>query len=186
MRKINLLTDALPDSITVFGKVYPVHTSFRNWVRIALLAGNGEKPSSKKTAEMLSLCYKEELPPNLISALLGLERFLNRGADFSAPVGNSAPLFSFAEDSERIYAAFYKSYGIDLAKEDLHWYTFCALFSSLPEENPFATVLKIRSMDEKEITDKEAKRKIRKLKNAFALKGEGREIDVAEEICALF
>lgn len=187
MHKFNILTDVLPDFVTIFDIQYPVHTSFRNWLNILALLEQ-ESQDAKQTAEALKLCYKDTLPPNIVSAFLGMLTFLNRGTDFSvSPNRKEAQLFSFSQDADIIYATFYRQYGIDLTKEDMHWYTFCTLLSSLSEENPFATVLKIRSMDETQIKDRTRRRKIAELKDKFSLEGGTKqEIDVAETLAGLF
>ena len=187
MRKFSILTDELPDTVKVFDERYPVHTSFRNWVKIScILADNGIK-DSKKAAEALKLCYKEKLPPNLISALLGMMTFLHRGTDDSVSPNKNPPLFSFAQDADVIYASFMRQYGIDLTCQDLHWYTFCALLSSLSEDNPFAAVVKIRSFDERIVKDPSRRAKIAELKARFALRDvDSREIDVAKGLETLF
>lgn len=183
------MTDALPETVTLFETEYPVHTSFRNWIQILELMEGADITNSKQAAKALKLCYKEVLPPNIVSAFLGMLDFLNRGTDFSVSrEGNGVPLFSFREDADVIYAAFYAKYGIDLSKEDLHWYTFCALFAALSEENLFQTVLKIRSFDESTLKNPEKRRKMARLKKRFQLKRYAgtREIDVAENLAALF
>lgn len=187
MRKFSILTDELPNTVKVFDERYPVHTSFRNWIKIScILADNGMK-DSKKAAEALKLCYKETLPPNLISALLGMMTFLHRGTDDSVSQSKQPPLFSFVQDADVIYASFLRLYGIDLTCQDLHWYTFCALLSSLSEENPFAAVVKIRSFDESTVKDPARRVKIAELKARFALQdAAAREIDVAGRLETLF
>ena len=187
MRKFSILTDALPDSVKVFDIDYPVHTSFRNWVQISsILADKGIK-DSKKAAEALKLCYKDALPPNFISAMLGMMTFLHRGTDDSVSQSKRPPLFSFSQDADVIYASFMRLYGIDLTRQDLHWYTFCALLSSLSEENPFAAVVKIRSFDESSVKDPSRRAKIAELKARFALQdAAAREVDVAGQLKTLF
>ncbi len=189
MKQFNILTDALPETVTLFQKEYPIHTSFRNWIQILALLGNQEEKNSKCMAKALKLCYKEALPPNLVSAFLGMLHFLNRGTEISVSrKEKKEPLFSLFEDAEVIYAAFYTKYGIDLTKQDLHWYTFCALLASLPEDNAFQTVLKIRSFDESTIKNQKKRREMVQLKKRFQLQNAAQrhEIDVAENLAALF
>ena len=184
-KPFHILTDRLPDTVTVFGTEYPIHTSFRNWVKIAMLAENKKLRDSEKMAEMLKLCYKEELPPSLPSAILAAELFMKGDAEQSASSPEGTPMFSFVQDADVIYAAFLGKYGIDLTKEDLHWYVFRALLSALSEENPFRTILKIRSTDEKDVKDKKARAVLRSLKKRFSL-NRGSEVDVAGSLADLF
>ncbi len=188
MKHFNILTDSLPETVKIFDTQYRVHTSYRNWISIIKLLSDETSDDAKKIAEALSLCYKDTLPPNIVSSYLGLLTFLNRGTDFSVSrAGGEEPLFSFEADADVIYAAFYAKYGIDLTKTDLHWYAFCALFRSLSEENSFQTLIKIRSFDEKGIKDPKKRRKMAALKETFSLqKKSGVEIDVADKLSGLF
>lgn len=185
-KEFNILTDALPDSVILYGKKYPVHTSFKNWVKISCILERENLKEPKIMAEVLKLCYKETLPPNSTSALLGAISFLNRGTDFSvSPQVKKERITSFCADCDLIYSAFYSKYGIDLEKEDLHWYKFCSLFETLADENPFKTVIKIRTTDENEIKNAKARSRISALKAKYRITS-SKEVDVGENISDLF
>lgn len=185
-KKINILTDDLPENVTLYGVDYPVHTGFKNWVRISCILENENIKDAHVFAKILKLCYKEALPPNRISAFLGALDFLSRGTDFSVPQSpHSERLYSFSSDADVIYSAFYSKYGIDLQKEDLHWYKFCCLFETLADENPFKTVLKIRTTDEKEIKNHALRNKVAALKSKYRITSAA-EVDVAANIADLF
>ena len=185
MKTFNILTDALPGHVTLYENQYPVHTSFRNWLKISELL---QDMAGKNIGKALSLCYKETLPPNLPSAVLGMMAFYNRGALSGAPQGEKQePVISFSQDADVIFAAFRQVYGIDLTKEDLHWYVFCALFSALSEDNAFQNLIRLRTMDETTIKNPERRRKVQKLKEKVRLKtGKTSEIDVAKKLSGLF
>lgn len=55
-------------------------------------------------------------------------------------------IYDFEQDSSRIYSAFYSRYGIDLAKEDMHWFKFLALLSDL-RDCSFTDVMGYRGVD---------------------------------------
>ncbi len=185
MKTFNILTDALPEHIILYETPYPVHTSFRNWLKISELL---QDMTGRNIGKALSLCYKETLPPNLPSAILGMMLFYNRGAFDYAPQGKKEEqIVSFSQDADVIFAAFRQVYGIDLTKEDLHWYVFCALFSALSEDNAFLTLIRLRTMDETAIKNPERRRKVQKLKEKVRLKtGNTSEIDVAQKLSGLF
>lgn len=185
-KDFNILTDILPDSVTLYGAEYPVHTSFKNWVRISCILERENIKEPKVLAKILKLCYKETLPPNSISALLGAISFLNRGTDFSVSQQKKREkVTSFCVDSDLIYSAFYSKYGIDLQNEDMHWYKFCSLFETLADENPFKTVIKIRTTDEKEIKNPTSRKKVASLKAKYRINS-SKEVDVGENISDLF
>lgn len=182
-----MLVDELSCCVTLFGKKYQVHTSFKNWIKIALLIEDGGLKDAAMTAEMLKLCYSKSLPENIGSAILGMLYFLNGDTNFfvSSDKKNSEKLYSFRDDSDVIFASFYQKYQIDLEKSDMHWYKFLALFECLAEDNPFATRLKIRTTDETKITDADKRRKIKELKIRYGIK-RNIEVDVADSISSLF
>lgn len=183
----NLLTCKLPDYVVLFEKKYPVYTSFKNWIEISLLAEKNGMNDAKILAKMLKLCYRDTLPPNLVSAVLGMLAFLNGDTDFfvSSEKKKTPKIYSFSQDANTIYAAFYEKYGIDLCDTDMHWYKFCALFAGLADDNPFKTLIKIRTTDESEIKNTKARRRIKELKAKYGLTTKS-EIDVAENISSLF
>lgn len=183
----NILYEELPDYVMLYGEKYPVHTSFKNWIEISVLAEKDGLQNAKSVVKMLKLCYREKLPPNIVSAILGMLAFLKGDTDVSvsSDKGNAQRLCSFCEDAGVIYSTFYSKYGIDLLNCDMHWYKFCALFEGLADTNPFKTLIKIRTTDETEIKNPKTKRRIKELKAKYGLKST-KEIDVAENISSLF
>ena len=75
--------------------------------------------------------------------------------------------YAFDTDDRRIYAAFRRRYGIDLAAVDLHWYTFRALLGGLYEPD-FETVVGYRAMDTSRM-DGAQEREYRRLQTAYEL-----------------
>ena len=186
MSKVNILYEKLPDYVVLFGEKYPVYTDFKRWIEISLTFETEDIKDPKVIAKIIKLCYKEKLPPNHISALLGAMSFLNRGTDLSvSQTQKGEKLYSFCDDASIIYSSFYIRYGIDLLSEEMHWYKFCSLFEALSEDNPFKAVLKIRTTDEREIKDPKLKKKLQLLKQRYAIKTTG-EVDVAKTIEGLF
>jgi len=186
-KNFNVLIDELPDYVTLFGEKYPVFTSFKNWIKISLLLENDGLKEPKSTAEILKLCYREKLPQNIGSAILGMLAFLNGDIDFfmSPDKGVQKKIYSFSDDCDAIYASFYAKYHIDLESCDMHWYKFCALFGGLADENPFATIIRIRTADETKIKESAKRQKLKELKARYGLKSNA-EIDVAKSISSLF
>ncbi|MBO5733813.1 MAG: hypothetical protein J6R66_02840 [Clostridia bacterium] len=185
-KQYNILCSELPDYVTLYGIKYPVHTSFKNWIEISILAQECGMSDAKAVAQMLRLCYREELPPNMMSAVLGMLAFLNGDTDISVSSDKKPKkLYSFSEDAAAIYSAFYSKYGIDLEKSHMHWYKFCALFEGLSDDNPFKTLIRIRTMDETAVKDEKTRRKIVNLKAKYSLELPA-EVDVAENISSLF
>ena len=182
-----MLWECLPDYVIVSEQKYPVYTSYKNWIQISVLAEEKGLRDARALAKMLKLCYCEKLPPDIVSAICAMFAFLNGDTEFSVSSDkkSSQRVFSFSQDASVIYSGFYSKYGIDLEKSDMHWYKFCALFENLADDNPFKTLIRLRTMDESGIKNSKAVRHIRELKAKYGLKNE-KEIDVAEGLSCLF
>ncbi len=186
MSKVNILCEELPDHVVLFGEKYSVHTDFKRWIKISCILEAEDIKDPKVIAKIIKLCYKEKLPPNHISAFLGAITFLNRGTDISVSQSQkNERVYSFCDDASAIYSSFYIRYGIDLLQENMHWYKFCALFENLTDDNPFKTILKVRTADERSIKDPNAKKKLKLLKQRYAIR-QTKEVDVAKTIGDLF
>ena len=53
-------------------------------------------------------------------------------------------LLSMYEDNQLIYSGFYVKFGIDLASDDIHWFTFCMLLAELESTDGTALYNKIK------------------------------------------
>lgn len=86
-------------------------------------------------------------------------------------------VIDFDLDSDYIYASFLQAYGMDLIEEigRLHWKSFMALFSGLPEGTKMKEVMKIRSAELPSPTKYNYKERINlmELKSYYALPVEG-------------
>ena len=53
-------------------------------------------------------------------------------------------LYSFSKDAPLIYSAFRQTHGVDLEREDLHWWKFIALFMDLSGDTAFGNLINLR------------------------------------------
>ncbi len=193
----NLLTDRLPEYITICGREYPVYTDFRRWILVielfaeeladvgtkaecaARLIFSGENPLDGvrgKSAEETAEVYRD--------LVRGITEFASCGRDFRTAdkTGKTAfaePVFDFTVDAGRIYAAFRQIYGIDLhvSPEKLHFWTFMELLRNLPAETEFMRVVNLRRTDTAKIENDDLRRRIRRAKANVRIRkdGEGKE-----------
>lgn len=187
---MDILTDKLPSTICHGGKIYPIRTDFRVWLKFDSIMHNDALPE-RKLEEIIKLCILPgELPP-LEAILQGLFLFYRAGDSFeSDETEQKAPVFSYEHDSEYIYAAFLQAYGIDLTEiTELHWFKFQALLKSLPEETKLSKIISCRSADTSDIKDSKLKKAYEKLKRIYALpdsrSSEEKEHDFAEQLSRL-
>lgn len=83
----------------------------------------------------------------------------------------------FIQDASLIYSAFRQTYGINLFNEygRLHWYEFIALLEGVPEDTLLYQVRNIRAWKPQKGDSTEYKRKMRKLKDQYKIRGKGGE-----------
>lgn len=178
---MNLLYDALPESIQVDEKEYPICTDFRDWIKFVDLMEDGELNDNEKIEYALKW-FTREIPKNLPAAFRGLFWFFSCGE--SGEKGSpKRPVFSFRVDAPYILAAFRQSYGLDLQAIDyLHWWEFRSLFDGLPEDCELKKRIAYRGIKLSSIQNREERSRIRKIQQAIALPRKIQD----EEIGAVF
>lgn len=191
---MNILTAPLPKSVMVNGKEYEINTDFKVWIEIENIILNDNMSIYEKIAKMLKMCYKT-LPKSLPDALDAMMAFYLMSPQNDRPSKkpknkNVKPIYSFDEDAPYIYSAFLSEYGIDLIKQNLHWWQFVSLLKGLGDENKFCKIITWRAIDIDEIKDKSQKKFIRKMKNIYRLKnvktGEMAQEDIIKALEHLF
>lgn len=141
---MNPLTERFPTEARIQGRRYLLRPDFRTCIRIILACEDPDLTWWEKQAVILRLLYPE-IPPDTAAALRCAVRFLDGGA-LSLHRAEEEPcrLYSFQKDGALIYSAFYQQYGIDLNRDDLHWWAFLALFNDLDPECRFYRILRLR------------------------------------------
>lgn len=187
---MNMLTEKLPDSVTVKGIAFPIKTDFRTWIRFSeIMSGEGEQ--AEKLAKAIRLVYGC-LPPSLEETVTGMLDFFAVSAerDRSAKKVTGKRVYDFAHDAGLIVAAFRQQYGIDLLESELHWHEFRALLAGLTEDTLFVKVIGYRSINLSDIKDKDRKDFYRKMKEVYRLPDnrteEEREADMIAELEGAF
>jgi len=188
---MSILTEKLPDELTIDGKQYDIHTDFRIWIQFSQLAFSG-KSDAVALAQMLALVFKElpqAKPEEIFSVLLDFYSF-QKPNTATAQEKSSKRVFDYDADAGYIYAAFLQQYGIDLTSINMHWWTFKTLFDSLSEETHFGKIMQYRCTDISQIKDKEMKKFYQKMKRVYALPDnrteDEKERDFAEGLSGLF
>ena len=165
---MNLLTDNLPEEIDGI----PIDTDSRNMIKLDQLILDENISSSDKFLLALNLLYQEPVP-DLQKAWDGLLWYYSMGNEpeklENRPAKKSKSVFDFEQDANLIYAAFLEVYHIDLQQTPLHWWTFMALLSALPDICPMGKIMQYRSMDTSKLKGAEKKR-VQEIQRAFAIK----------------
>lgn len=166
-----LLMDGLPEEY----EGIPISADFRNMIQVDAILHDSDTNEVEKTAAALYQLYPE-IPKDIPAAIEGLVWFYTRGNDKDTGENKAAnkaakKAFSFEQDANLIYAAFYATYGISLTTvEFLHWWEFMALFEGLPEDTLIQRVIYWRTVDVADLP-KHEKKHVQKMRKLFALKG---------------
>lgn len=170
-----LLTDALPHTVDVGGVLLEVATDFRLFVTFERDAFC-DRWDAAEAYKTLDRFYLGSIPSDVPAALDVFVAFYQGGlfdpvdaaGNPNRPInGRKCIPYAFDTDDRRIYTAFHRRYGIDLATVDLHWYTFRALLGGLYEPD-FEAIVGYRAMDTSRM-DRAQEREYRRLQSAYEL-----------------
>lgn len=104
---------------------------------------DNELTPQEKQIILLSNIY-QICPNNTEYALLKANEFLNGGKSDEEENETGLRLYSFSKDANFIYAAFKQTHGVDLNKDNLHWWIFLALFMDLGADTTFCNLVSLR------------------------------------------
>lgn len=178
---MNLLTTTLPDTITVDGREYAIHTDFRDWIRFCEMLLDEELKEEEKVYIALMM-YTEEQPDNIQLALKGLTDFYLMAEEVVNDQEEQLeehteehevapkPIYDWTVDSAYIIGAFQKTYGIDLTNiKYMHWWRFKVLFTSIIEFD-LEERIGYRALDTSKIKDKDERKRLDRIKKSLMLK----------------
>ena len=175
---MSIIFDPMPDFLQVGGQEIPIDTDFRTWIKFDQALFWSADPMENRIYAALNICYNGKIPADLSESFSAAISFY---ANSAKPVNEmiedaqskhssrGKQTYSFVHDASLICAAFRAQYGIDLTKENLHWWLFKALFEGLTDENKICKVMEIRGIDLSKIKDKEQKAHYRRLKRLYRL-----------------
>ena len=134
------LFERLPDGVTVDGKRYKCDFDFRNVLRmLEIMQREDILPDARDY--LCARCCVKNAPKNAAKVYDALCSVLF----VKTPEKGGKRLTSYEQDAGLIRSAFRQVYGIDLFRDNLHWFEFTELLSNLPEGNRYEEVLGIRA-----------------------------------------
>lgn len=160
---------ALPSSIEVGGRLYPIQTDFR--YALTLL----QRIRENVPIAGCDFMYKGEPPPDRAAGLAALAEWLDPPHEVPRPSGLSSgeTVLDYEKDAPLIYAAFFEMYGLDLFDEGLrlHWHKFLALLRGL-HDTRLNEVQGYRSYKPRKNEPAEYRREMMRLKEMWRLEPE--------------
>lgn len=143
---MNVLIDKLPIALKVAGDTYKINSDYRTCLKIMLAWEDKELSVLEKQAVMLALLYGDNIPQNSVEACKMAIKFLNCGEvqNGESVTANCGRLYSFEKDAKFILTAINQTHGINLEKENPHWWMFVYMFMDLKEDCYFQKILYLR------------------------------------------
>lgn len=133
------LYERLPDSVTVDGKRYKCNFDFRNVLKmLEIMQREDILPDARDYLCARCVCKAPQDASNVYAALCAI-------LFPQAPEGGGKRLTSYEQDAPLIRTAFRQVYGIDLFRENLHWFEFTELLQNLPDGNRYEEIIGIRA-----------------------------------------
>lgn len=173
---MNLLIDPLPKEVHINGHAWAINYEFYIGILFELLMQNEALSDEEKVRQALTLYFPviPSDPKKAMDAMLWFYRCgkQNRGQGASGQGGSTAKAYCFEQDAELIFAAFYSQYHIDLSTVDnLHWWTFRALFAGLSADSEIKKIMGYRIADLKGMS-KAQKKLYEKMRKIYAIKNQ--------------
>lgn len=167
---MNILTDTLPKTVNICGKMYPIETDFRVWVSFEMLL----QKSKENIREALAPCFPDSMIPSenaedVAAAVIDFYCCGKTAEKKKEKPTRAKQGYSFEVDNNIIFADFWNFYNIDLSQEGLHWWVFRSLMDGLPEKSEFKQRVYYRTCDIKGMTKKERER-IMKIRSMIEIK----------------
>lgn len=167
----NVLLDKLPTEYEGF----QIDTDFGIGIQIMQVLENEDLSQQEQLGTALSLLFLQEdsegnpLPfPDVETATNGLVWFLTDWNHDHNSNGDKTKVTDYNIDQWRIYSAFKQHYGINLNTDNLHFWEFMGLLSTLPE-CAYTRVIDIRSKKITSKMGKDEKKAYTELKKVYAL-----------------
>lgn len=146
---MNMLTDSVPESLTIAGTEYEINTDFRIWLKFEMLLSDEVEGSKATLLDIKKLIFMSKIPSDRADeeTTEQILWFYRCGKPEQQGGGSSKKIFDYDYDDGYICAAFMEQYHIDLNKANMHWWKFHALMLSLSENTEFVKILGYRAIE---------------------------------------
>lgn len=142
------LTDSLPESIEVRGRLFKLNTDFRYWINFHKC--KDFRPLFKDFHPCVQVGEFWGVHNDIYEALV---EFYKNPCPVPKDSGSGAETLDFDIDAELIYSAFLQQYGIDILEEKMHWHKFKALLKGITGDTLLGQVIGYRGSTEKEFEE---------------------------------
>lgn len=150
---MSMLTQLFPVKLKVDGVECPIHSDFRTVLRCYEIQGDRETLSDEELLRILRIFYKKQkvFSEGHVNGMFwffacGRKKKKRAFPRRIAGINDKQP-FDFKKDADLIYAGFMQQYGIDLQKENMHWWRFMILLENLGTATRLSRIMEYRTID---------------------------------------
>jgi hypothetical protein len=178
----NILLDGLPTEY----KGHKLRTSYKVGILITELLEDDSIEEDYKQYQAITLLY-EDIPEDVTEALNGLQWYLSLGKsewhfiEGTKEAEVTEKSLDFTQDQFTIVSGFKRLYGIDLLKEDIHYWLFMSLLSDMGENALQGSKMSYRCMSLKDLKG-DMKKHYAEIKDSFKVRGMMSEEEYKEMI----
>jgi len=164
----------LPDCLKAGEKRYPIETGYQEWLEFEQILDRSDLTEEEKQVFALRKVLKSPAPKEpfaFLELFLQAAWFCRCGLPI-VPEDDDKKTLDFYKDFWAVWADFLTYNGVDLLKEDLHWWQFMALFQSLPQDCQIKRRISVRSMsyqDISKIKNPRQRRELRRMQQLYSL-----------------
>ncbi len=174
-----------PTKVEVDGEIIQLDTSFRTALRCMEVIDDDSINDEERALAIIYLLTDDIPKVDLNKLLRLLEKYLQCGEENPRHVAVQKDM-DFKQDEKFIISSFMFDYGIDLGKEDMHWWRFVDLLNGLSSDCILSRVRDIRTMDLSIYKDAKTRERILKARQQVALKIKHKETEEEKEHLAKF
>jgi len=176
-----------PEYAEIEGKKYKINTDFRYAIECDRIARDETIGDLERALAIIYTLFGEEginSHEHYEKLLKVAKKYLSCGKELENT--NEEPDMDFIQDYSYIKTSFRSDYGINLDKEQMHWWEFFDLINGLSNSElgnccVLNRVRNLRNFDLSSIKDPKERQKIIKAKERVALKKLQKEIKLTEE-----
>lgn len=146
---MNMLTDSVPESLTIAGTEYEINTDYSVWLKFEMLLSDEVEDSKATLLDIKKLIFKSKIPPDRADeeTTEQILWFYRCGKPEQKGGSSSKKIFDYDYDDGYIYAAYMEQYHIDISGTYMHWWKFHALMLSLSENTEFVKIMGYRAIE---------------------------------------
>lgn len=146
---MNMLTDSVPESLTIAGTEYEINTDYSVWLKFEMLLSDEVEDSNATLLDIKKLIFKSKIPPDRADeeTTEQILWFYRCGKPEQKGGSSSKKIFDYDYDDGYICAAYMEQYHIDISGTYMHWWKFHALMLSLSENTKFVKIMGYRAIE---------------------------------------